>query len=1508
MESERRKMRILAPLFAVLLTLQALLLPVSQAVPIAHAEIGEQRAIGNVVDEWTKTIAPGVTETNWTMDGEIGLQRAFMLDVDTDNPKIHLQAGMPDVDKFGMQTVRQQAAAISEPGHVVIGGVNGDFYNMANGVPIGAVIQEGRVLKGGTREAFGIKANGEGIIGYPDASFSLKTATSELTVNGVNQPRGANDLIAYTADQQSTGTDDSGTEVVVTGITDDIRHIGQISGEVAEVIHNSGNQPITEGQIILSGSGKAGEQLQSLQPGDQVTFRTAVAPGWEDVTQALGGQYILVKDGARANLQENSFTTAEAPRTAVGIREDGSIFFVVVDGRQPGYADGITIFELRDMMLELGAKDALNLDGGGSSTFVSREPGESGLSVRNSPSDGYERSVANSFFIVSTAEVGNLSQLAVQPDHSLMLAGSTQSFTAKGMDSAYNPLALDTSPSWSVSDSSVGTIDAEGHFTAGNTNASGEIEADVNGATGSAAITVTDTITDLKLAQQALTVKRSEEVSLQATALLNGRTVHAGPDSFEWTVTGDIGSVDENGVFTAADSTGSGTITVRYGDVSDTMDIQVGKMPVILETFEDGLDHWTSSGARYNSVSIRQTTYPEPARFGNHALELNYDFIGTIGTSGAYAHTKEDIEIEGYPEKIGMWVYGDGAGHWLRAQLRDGGNNAFALDFASEMDWTGWKYVEAAVPAGKETPLKLDLAVRLMETKNDNKNAGTIYVDNIRVVYGETNDDLINPELSQEMPANNEVVGTNEIKVSVTAKDNEGGTGINPDRIFMEIDGQSVQHEFNEETGEISYVPEETLLDGYHQAKVTVQDRFGNEQEKVWKFEISSGNAGIKPVFGESAYVGNPYTVGIHASGLDQMDHIRLQLQFNPEQLNAADALVLNEAIPAEHVVKNEIGKDGRIELELKEISTISGIQDIEELATIPFETPVDAKDAVTVEFVNGDVQLTGEQSPIPVFMPEIRANVAAHLTMEIDRTSTGFETKIRVMDEAGQPVKDAAVHVVSPDRQLAKITAKTAKVHQDPDSSTAVIAELAKHDHAVILKQQDHWIQVETGGQTGWIEAKQAKIEPWLLGSTDSKGGFKTNKLSINPGELIIQASKDGQYSFRTHINVLQHLGSNKPERTNLTLTGNANAMNITWTTTPTTTASVVEWIPTEQFDKHGFSSNKVKRTKGKSEPHAFEAGEIQVHSATLRGLKPGETYTYRVGNGNKEGWSETGQFTAAPKGDVAFNFILMGDTQAPPNQTESGFGIFTELFKKAKAEYPDAAFMMHVGDMIDDGNLYSHWSAFFESMKDPGLAASTPIVPTVGNHENIGNGVETYKQLFRMPQNGPEAFKGTTYSFDYGNAHIAVLNTETTKEGLEQQAEWLRADMEKTKKKWKIAVFHRAPYYSNPQGGSGNVREVFTKAMDEADIDMAISGHDHAYVRTVPLKDGVEADEGTTYLIAGSTGSKFYPTTPQSYMDKFFDEKTQIYTNIAVDDTGIRILAKTRDGRVVDDFTITK
>ncbi|MTH54204.1 hypothetical protein GKZ89_12405 [Bacillus mangrovi] len=1448
-------------------------------------------SLGPIIDQWEKTISPGVEQETITLNSSRGRQEAFVMNVDLDDPEIELDAGLPNGKDFGMQPVRQQAAAASKPGQTVIGAFNADFYNMSNGIPNGTVIHDGKILKSGYKESFGMKKDGTPLFGIPGVQFKLHTEGNIQHIDHLNGSRSANHLALYSAPLKSTGTNTSGTEAVLSVLSGDVHKPGTMKAKVDEIIEGKGNETIEEGKLVLSGHGAGSDKVKNLKPGQEIEIETQISTQWADAEEGLSGNHKLVQGGKKTTLASDSFTKATAPRTAVGKKADGSIFFAVVDGRAPGYSEGITVFELQDMMFEMGAVEALNLDGGGSSTFTSREPGEGGLAVVNRPSDGYERSVANSFLITTSAEEGALSRLAVKPDHLLMLKGSTEDFDAKGTDSEYFPKEISGEPQWKVS--GAGTVDDQGNFTAGEAGTA-EVQATRDGAEGSASVTVTDKLTDLQLPQDSLTVKKGEELNLMPKASLNGKPVDADPSLFEWKVEGGVGTIDENGVFKAANKTASGKITVTYGDVSDSMEIQTGKLPIILADFEKDFANWTYSGARYKSISIKQTTYPEPARFGQHSLQLNYDFTGTTGTSGAYAHPKQPIAIEDYPEAIGMWVYGDGNNHWLRAQMRDGNNSAFALDFATKMDWKGWKYVEAAVPAGKALPLKMDLAVRLMETSDANKNAGTIYVDNIRAVYGETNDDLVNPVIESTLPSG--TVKEAAPVISAVAKDEQ--TGINPERITMTVDGKNVKHTFDEETGKISYLPAAPMLDGYHMAKLTVQDNFGNETTKSWTFETEAGQAGFKLNAPADAYIGQEYPVTLQVKKAEQLDTLKLKLKADPAVLQA-DSLKLAEAITPEMTVKNEVNTDGTIEIELKGLNELKG--DLE-IGHIPFTVSKSAKGNASLRFLSGQL---GETD---LYVPDVTRELKAHYTVRADRTSTGFPSKVTVEDENGKGVKGAEVNVLSPEYKLAKVKETRAHVRKAPDTSSEMLAPVTRNVKLLVMKTEGDWHQVRIGDVTGWIQAKDTALEDWTLGKTDAKGTLKTDLLAMIPGKVTIQASKESRYSFTQELNVLKSLGSQTPERVTVTMNGKTGSRNISWTTAPQVTDSVVQVAKLEDYKKAGFNGKRFSGKNGNSTPLSMDEGELQAHTAEVHALVPGQTYMYRVGDGTPEGWSEPAELKANDPVRSPFTFLLMGDTQAPPNQTQSGFGIYTELFKKAKAENPDAAFMMHVGDMIDDGNLYSHWNAFFESMKDPALAPSTAIMPTVGNHENIGTGIQTFKSLFNMPDNGPDGFEGTVYSYDYGDAHFAVLNTETDAAGLQKQADWLIKDMAKSKKKWKIVTYHRSAYYSNPQGGAEAVKSVFPKAFDQAGIDLAISGHDHAYVRTHKLKDGKQAESGTTYLIAGSTGGKFYDAVPADYMDVYFEEKTQVYSSVTVAEDGIKILAKSRDGRIVDEHLIKK
>ncbi|MFD0599088.1 phosphodiester glycosidase family protein [Catellatospora coxensis] len=114
---------------------------------------------------------------------------------------------------------------------------------------------------------------------------------------------------------------------------------------------------------------------------------------------AIGGNLVLVKDGVATTVAH-----PKNPRTAVGFSADGlKMWLVVVDGRSTASV-GMTYVELANYMKSLGADDAINLDGGGSSTLVARMPGATSVSVRNTPSDGAQRPVPNGIGFVSTAQ------------------------------------------------------------------------------------------------------------------------------------------------------------------------------------------------------------------------------------------------------------------------------------------------------------------------------------------------------------------------------------------------------------------------------------------------------------------------------------------------------------------------------------------------------------------------------------------------------------------------------------------------------------------------------------------------------------------------------------------------------------------------------------------------------------------------------------------------------------------------------------------------------------------------------------------------------------------------------------------------------------------------------------------------------------------------------------------------------------------------------------------------
>ena len=179
-------------------------------------------------------------------------------------------------------------------------------------------------------------------------------------------------------------------------------------------------------------------------------------------TLVLDGKIVAKNDGGRAS------------RTAIGIKADGSVVMMVLDGRQEPFSCGGTMAEIAQIMLDAGCVHAINLDGGGSTTFASKPEGSDQVVVVNRPSDGYQRSVSTSLIAVSTAKSSDeFDRAIVTSDYDYLTINTQMQLTATGVNNIGGAAVLPQGATWAVSDESIGTVDANGVFTA---LANGEVE------------------------------------------------------------------------------------------------------------------------------------------------------------------------------------------------------------------------------------------------------------------------------------------------------------------------------------------------------------------------------------------------------------------------------------------------------------------------------------------------------------------------------------------------------------------------------------------------------------------------------------------------------------------------------------------------------------------------------------------------------------------------------------------------------------------------------------------------------------------------------------------------------------------------------------------------------------------------------------------------------------------------------------------------------------------------
>lgn len=686
-------------------------------------------------------------------------------------------------------TVPNMASQLEGQGYRVVAGINGDFYNVGTGLPIGIVITEGQLRSSDSGYyAIGFRADGTSIIGKPavkvsaDLGYEAPDGAGVPTrvmrqIAGVNKARvSTGGIYLYTYDfngKHTTGTTEPGVDVVCT-IQEGRLSIGEsMTVTVDQVLEASSATPIGPNQIVLSVNQQSTayyvDALRRIPVGTTITFSaTAASEGWDDVEYAVGALYSLVENGAVVP----GLAAGVSPRTAVGQRADGSLVFYTIDGRRSGHSIGASLTQVAKRLVELGCVSALCLDGGGSTTLSVTEPDEWTAKTVNRPSDGSARSVSNQLFLVASNQpTGELSHFYVSADHQYVLAGSRVNISASAVDTNFIP--MDETCELESSD---GELEGTVLITPKH---GGEITvtADRGGRSGSTsvyAITDPDHVAVRNSANEIITSLNAAPGSatqLSASAVYRHQALKADPEAFTWEVRGDIGTIDQTGSFTAT-TPGTGTIVVTAGGKSASVDVTVSKVALnTVVDFENGIDPFL--GGYGSNMSYAQVSGSEQVRMGHGAGKLEYTLTEDMGCAAVWRAYGTMPKITVPYTSLNLWVRGDGSGNVLSFLYGNDVENELVLPIAT-LDFTGWKQVFVSLPEASFTIQGLQVSTTGANVYDDGTGntiteypntprTGSVSIDHIVASFGGTVD--------QEVPAVGAALNEADWSVSGTVKD-----------------------------------------------------------------------------------------------------------------------------------------------------------------------------------------------------------------------------------------------------------------------------------------------------------------------------------------------------------------------------------------------------------------------------------------------------------------------------------------------------------------------------------------------------------------------------------------------------------------------------------------------------------------------------------------------------------------------------------------------------------------
>lgn len=707
-----------------------------------------------------ETVGPGVTHVHeFHSSGPLNIH---IVQVDLTTTGVSIAAGLGRGRLFTGAPVHEMARRYESPTRHVVAATNADFWkNMAGQlfVPVNLFVADGRTVRlpcaPAPRAVFGRTIDGKYFMRPVTAHLSILRNRSRLLDDvRLNDPISSCGAVLFTdafGDSVALARFRAAYELELLGD----RFLPNEPARARVVTKASATtSALGSRRFVLALHADAARKLAGLRVGTTLTLLLRVPEVRAPIDLAIGGAPLLLHEGKPfIDWQEEkvlrSFVTDRHPRTAVGLtRDQRRLVIVTVDGRQPATSIGMSLYELALYLRQLGCWQAMNFDGGGSTTMVVR--GE----VVNRPSDRFgARSVANALLVVSHGPAGPLASLEILPrsEPTRVPVGSKAQFAVRGRDAAGNEVALEASRlEWDCRPNTLGQLVRGGTTSTlcaapfpgeGTVVASYTTTAGIKHSAKHRVEVVR--IRNVVVEPVPIVLRRGETVDVSIRAESSSGPVELTPEMVRLHASNE--NLRVSGTRLYGMQRGKGALQVAIGDVTTTYPFYVDLVTTRIVCQFDEPVTASLMGAGFDRRATRVRLETERAKFGSGCLAWRY----AMSRGGASRIVLPvDVPIPGKPLQLALWIYGDGQEAWLRGEVLDARGQPYLVDFtagATGITWKGvWRQVivpvrtllPQSVTSGRTPVFPIRLTkLYLAQDQEALKAHGEILLDQLEAIY-----------------------------------------------------------------------------------------------------------------------------------------------------------------------------------------------------------------------------------------------------------------------------------------------------------------------------------------------------------------------------------------------------------------------------------------------------------------------------------------------------------------------------------------------------------------------------------------------------------------------------------------------------------------------------------------------------------------------------------------------------------------------------------------------------